>query len=320
MSRLFLYLTTYLLAVPLYALAQNYSTLLDSPLSGTEDGFSGYLNTVYAIAIGLAALLAVVKVIVAGVKYMLSDIVTSKETAKKEIKTALLGLVIIISAVMVLSFINPRLTNFDFNFEKLNPTKNRNTYVGVQPANITEPEQVVNEDGTVSTSHKTLDPSVPEFLTTNTSIEFSYPAKITYLSISAASGGLDETLLVVNPTPDCRNYMTSQESTSQGVFDTCMTSAKRVVERYCNSNYGIFSGEINSSQTSVSCQLPTQIRQWEDFSEEFEAYKASVPQSAPNYYTVQGLSEPTDQIMRDILCPAWNSVYMETGHDSCVRH
>ena len=43
---------------------------------------------------------------------MLSDIVTSKENAKKEIQGALLGLLVILSAVLILDTINPELKNF----------------------------------------------------------------------------------------------------------------------------------------------------------------------------------------------------------------
>jgi hypothetical protein len=114
-----------LLLLPLTIVsAQEYNTLLESPLIQEQGGgFSGYLNAVYLTAIGAAALLAVVKIIIAGIKYMLSDVVTNKESAKKDIKTALLGLVIIVAAVMILTFINPKLTNFDFTFIKLDPTK-----------------------------------------------------------------------------------------------------------------------------------------------------------------------------------------------------
>lgn len=69
-----------------------------------------YINILYALSISIAALLAVIKIIIAGVKYMLSDIVTSKQEAKSDIQGALLGLLIVISAVLILNVINPQLT------------------------------------------------------------------------------------------------------------------------------------------------------------------------------------------------------------------
>ena len=41
-----------------------------------------YINALYILSISIAALLAVIKIIIAGVKYVLSDVVTSKVTPK----------------------------------------------------------------------------------------------------------------------------------------------------------------------------------------------------------------------------------------------
>jgi hypothetical protein len=56
--------------------------------------------------------LAVLKITIAGVKYMLSDVVTSKESAKKDIQGALFGLLIVLAAVIILNTINPSLSRF----------------------------------------------------------------------------------------------------------------------------------------------------------------------------------------------------------------
>lgn len=66
-----------------------------------------YVNAFYIGSISLAAVIAVLRIIFAGVQYMLSDIVTSKGKAKKDIQAALVGLIIIIGAVLVLDTINP---------------------------------------------------------------------------------------------------------------------------------------------------------------------------------------------------------------------
>lgn len=82
-------------------------------IENPDVNFNKYINTLYAISISLAALLAVIKIIVAGVKWMLTDVVTSKQEAKKDIQGALIGLLIVISAVLILTVINPNLVNFD---------------------------------------------------------------------------------------------------------------------------------------------------------------------------------------------------------------
>ena len=69
-----------------------------------------YVNALYLASISIAAFMAVVKIIFAGVKYMLSDVVTTKEDAKKDIRGALIGLLIVVGAVLILNTINPKLT------------------------------------------------------------------------------------------------------------------------------------------------------------------------------------------------------------------
>jgi len=104
--------------IPTLALAQGTPLVNIPGLDGGGGGFNAYINAVYAMFISLAALLAVVKLIVAGVKYMFSDVVTQKSEAKKDIQGALLGLVVVLAAVLILTIINPNLTNFDLEIEQ----------------------------------------------------------------------------------------------------------------------------------------------------------------------------------------------------------
>ena len=73
-----------------------------------------YIDALYVIAIAAASILAVFKLMWAGVQYMLSEVVTKKEDAKKDIRGALLGLLVILAAVTILNTINPNLTKIDF--------------------------------------------------------------------------------------------------------------------------------------------------------------------------------------------------------------
>ena len=79
--------------------------------SGTGASFDDFVNLIYGVAISLAALLAVIKIVIAGVKWMLSDVVTNKTEAKQDIQGALLGLIVIISAVLIITVINPDIVN-----------------------------------------------------------------------------------------------------------------------------------------------------------------------------------------------------------------
>lgn len=104
-------------------------------LNGDELDFNAFINAVYITAISIAAMLAVIKIIIAGVKYMFTDIVTQKGAAKKDIKNSLFGLLIVLGAVLILQVINPELTTFDPEFSEVrNP-----------PQNLTQADQVFIE-------------------------------------------------------------------------------------------------------------------------------------------------------------------------------
>jgi len=93
-------------------------------VSNPQADFNAYINALYAISISVAALLAVIKIIIAGVKWMLSDAVSSISQAKSDIQGALIGLLIVISAVLILNIINPKLTSFDFFLEPVGLQQN----------------------------------------------------------------------------------------------------------------------------------------------------------------------------------------------------
>ncbi|MCA9365281.1 hypothetical protein KC723_00115 [Candidatus Kaiserbacteria bacterium] len=80
---------------------------------GEEISLNLFVNRFFLTCIALAALLAVVKLVIAGFKYMMTDVVTSKEDAKNDIKGALFGLLVVASTVLILSTINEKITNFD---------------------------------------------------------------------------------------------------------------------------------------------------------------------------------------------------------------
>ncbi len=116
MKKILFFVITTLIFVPGITFAQRY--LVDLPID-TKGSFNEYINLLYKMSISIAALLAVVKIIIAGAKYMLSDIVTTKGEAKKDIRGALLGLLLIIGAVIILNTINPALTDGGLNVKKL---------------------------------------------------------------------------------------------------------------------------------------------------------------------------------------------------------
>jgi hypothetical protein len=106
------------LPVLVYGQGKVYSPLVNIPGNGAN-GFEQYISFLYGASISVAALLAVVKIIIAGAKYMMSDVITNKGEALADIQGAILGLLLILGAVIILEFINPQLIKRDIKFEPI---------------------------------------------------------------------------------------------------------------------------------------------------------------------------------------------------------
>lgn len=115
MKHLLTVFSFFILLAPVFVLAQ-YQPLVGIPGVSDPQNFDEYLQSIYAAAISLAALLAVIKIVIAGVKWMTTDIVTSKSDAKKDIEGAVFGLLIILGAVLILYIINPNIGDVDLTF------------------------------------------------------------------------------------------------------------------------------------------------------------------------------------------------------------
>jgi len=105
-----------------FAQEENYSPLEEIPFLVNDQGkidvtsadsLVNYANTVIQVMIGIAILLAVVMVIVAGVTYMTTGSFTKKGNAKDRISKALIGLLLALSSVVILSSINPSLVEIN---------------------------------------------------------------------------------------------------------------------------------------------------------------------------------------------------------------
>jgi hypothetical protein len=105
-------LITLLLLVPAIVDAQGYNTLVNIPgVTGADLTFASYINVLYNLAIVAAALIAVIQIVLAGAKYMMTDVVSGKSQATSDIRGALIGLLIILSSWVILNTINPDLKN-----------------------------------------------------------------------------------------------------------------------------------------------------------------------------------------------------------------
>ncbi len=93
---------------------ERYQSLVALPqLNARGGGLADYFNQLYMIAVAIGAILAFIKISIAGVKWSLSEIITDKSQAREDIKGALLGLAILLIPFIVLNTIYSGLTNLN---------------------------------------------------------------------------------------------------------------------------------------------------------------------------------------------------------------
>ncbi len=72
-----------------------------------------YLNTMIKIFIGLCGVLAIIMIVMGGLEYMTSELISEKESGKQRITNAVLGLILALGSWALLYTINPDLLNTD---------------------------------------------------------------------------------------------------------------------------------------------------------------------------------------------------------------
>lgn len=96
-----------------------------APLPGLEKitpdiNFGDYVNTIFGLIIGLSGAVAVVIIVIAGITYMSSDVITKKSTALNMIWNTLGGIALLLCAYILLNTINPNLVNFKLSINSVN--------------------------------------------------------------------------------------------------------------------------------------------------------------------------------------------------------
>jgi hypothetical protein len=81
-----------------------------------------FLNSLYVICIGIAAVLAVLQFVRAGVIYMGGDSVTEKKDAKDLMRLSVFGLILVLSPFIVFSIINPKILNLSLDVSGVQST------------------------------------------------------------------------------------------------------------------------------------------------------------------------------------------------------
>ena len=77
----------------------------------TRTGVGDYVNKIITLVVMIAGVLAVLMIVIGGIKWMLEESVFEKGAAKKMIQNALFGLVLVLASYMILNTINPNLVD-----------------------------------------------------------------------------------------------------------------------------------------------------------------------------------------------------------------
>ena len=78
-------------------------------------GLGSYLNLMIKLIIGICAVLAVVMIVMGGIQYMTTELISGKEEGKKRIMNAIFGLLLALGAYTLLYTINPDLLKTDLS-------------------------------------------------------------------------------------------------------------------------------------------------------------------------------------------------------------
>lgn len=280
--KLFLLPLLAFLSLPLSVFAQDkvYSPLVDLSNAGQGNDvqtFEGYINFLYGMSIAVAALLAVIKIIIAGTKYMLDDVISGKEDAKKDIQGAVLGLLLILSAVIILELINPQLINREIKFDEL----------AKRPELKAPALTAANPDGSVDSLNPPVDttgrlrqPVITALLGADRGSLEDNVGCIGILCLEHRFAKWEGTIYTYNISAHCDDYVkndpnapdyTRSEAYIERARNQCLSSVKRMMnEPYsgvCVANGA--SDVVSYGGSILACQFPHLVRHNKYYEDKF---------------------------------------------------
>lgn len=108
-----------------------YTVLVQLPGVGDTTGgttkLSDYLPAVFNLAIGIAAALAFVMIVLGGITYATTDALSGKADGRERITNAIWGLLLVIGAWVILNTINPQILKFNLTLPRPNVSTSTST-------------------------------------------------------------------------------------------------------------------------------------------------------------------------------------------------
>lgn len=93
--------------------AESRTVYMSNLFNPNNTDLQAFFNILFTVAISIGAILAVLRLAYAGVVYMTTDLVTSKQNARQMIADVVLGLIVLLAIWVILFQINPDLLNLD---------------------------------------------------------------------------------------------------------------------------------------------------------------------------------------------------------------
>lgn len=119
-------IAVFMCVMPLIAFGAEPSFVALEPIPGISGANAGsdigaFVSNVFRALISLGALLAVFMLTLGAVQYMTSETLGLKEAGKERMQSAIWGLLLLISSVLILYVINPELLNFNLIVNSTKP-------------------------------------------------------------------------------------------------------------------------------------------------------------------------------------------------------
>ena len=111
-------LTIWFFLIPVLTFAQDTYALiapLGSHTTVNVEDFDSYIGRLFIIFIVIAATIGVIRLMICGIQYMISEAVPAKQNAKSCMAYVIGGLLLILLSYIILATINPALTGVNFN-------------------------------------------------------------------------------------------------------------------------------------------------------------------------------------------------------------
>jgi len=202
-----------------------------------------YVNSAFNLIISLVAMLAVLRVITGGFKYMTTEAIGAKGDARETIQGAVFGLILLLGSWLILNTVNPQILDLSaLQFESLQQEGDAKAFSDAQRAKREKAAQQARELFNPDTMDTYEDPETGEtgrFKTVDVT-DMEGPERSQYLSV-------------------CRNEIGG--TAHQGNVTTCTKSNG---ESYVSTRLKWFSytefvcknNETPSKETRISCVVP----------------------------------------------------------------